>query len=164
MIDLRIHQKIGSGVYADVFVVDFKAYKLFKAGPEVPPRQTKAGRRRVFESQCEAFRLASNDLWLRNHVATLHGCCVIEDVLDGMGTSIGAEYLLDCCYVLEQIGPGEIDFKVTAEWVVAQGGAHLQEAFERFERIGVSVLDSSVFYYDDPERFKFIDIEMRDCN
>lgn len=163
IIDLRLHRKLGSGVYSDVFAADSKAYKLFKSGPEVPPRQTKAGRRRVFECQCEAFQLASADPWLRNHIATFHGPCRIEDVLDETGIGIAAAYLLDCCYALELIGPDEVDFKVTADWVVQQSGAHIKEAVERFDRIGISALDSSVFHYADPERFKFIDIELRNC-
>ena len=162
IIDLRSHRKIGSGVYADVFAAHSKAYKLFKSGPEIPPRQTKAGRRRLFESQCEAFRLASSDPWLRNHVAAFHGLCVIEDVIDATGISIGTDYLLDCCYALELIGPDETDFKVTAQ-CVRQCGERLHEAIERFDRLGISVLDSSVFHYADPERFKFIDIELRKC-
>jgi hypothetical protein len=162
LIDGRKHRRIGSGVYADVFAVDAKAFKAFKSGPEIPPRQTKAGRRRVFECQCEAFQLASADPILRNHIAAFYGSCVIEDVLDVAGKSIISSYLPDCCYALELIGSDGVDSKVTAEWVVQQGD-HLKAAIERFGLIGIDVHDSSVFDYADPDRFKFIDIEMRDC-
>lgn len=161
VIDIRKHRKIGSGVYADIFDVDSKAWKVFKSGPEIPPRQTKEGRKRVFECQCEAFQLASADPILRNHVAGFYGRCQIEDVLDVDGNSILSAYLPDCCYGIEFIN--EIDSKVTSEWVIQQGADHLKAAVERFTLIGINVLDSSVFNYADPDRFKFIDIEMRHC-
>ena len=95
VIDMRSYLK--SGNYADVFAVGGRAYKLFKSGPDVPPRQTKEGRRRVFESQCKAFRLAPLDPFLRCHTAEFHGVQILEDVIDADGKSIQGSYLLDCC-------------------------------------------------------------------
>jgi hypothetical protein len=161
IIDIRSHRQVGCGVYADVFAVADRAYKLFRSGPEVPPRQTKEGRRRVFESQCEAFGRAGGDPWLRDHVAAFHGVCVLEDVLDENSGSLQSAYLLDCCYSIELFGPGEIDFKATTEWVRAH--EHIGTALHRFAQLGIAALDSSVFRYDDPEGFKFIDIELKDC-
>lgn len=161
LIDMRLHRQVGSGVYADVFAVGDRAYKLFKSGPEVPPRQTKESRRRVFECQCEAFQIAGSDPWLRGHVAAFHGLCVLEDVLDKNGGSVQSAYLLDCCYGIELFGPTEIDFKATAEWV--RNHEHIGTALHRFAQLGIAALDSSVFRYDDPEKFKFIDIELTDC-
>ena len=161
IIDLRLHRKIGEGVYADVFAMESKAYKLFKSGPEIPPRQTKVGRRRVFEAQCEAFRAAFNDPWLRNHVAAFYGPCVIEDVLDTEGISNKGRYLLDCCYGLELIFSEGGEHKIT-EVGVRENCEHVREAIRRFNQIGIDVHDSSVFEHADAERFKFIDIEMGD--
>jgi hypothetical protein len=159
-IDLRSHSKIGSGVYADVFADDGKAYKLFKSGPEIPPRQTRVGRRRVFESQCEAYVRASGDSFLKDHVASFYGPCVIQNIVDENGVSIAADYMLDCCYALERFGYGETDFKANAEWV--RECEHIKSALVRLDRIGISLLDLSVFRYADPDGFKFIDIELRD--
>jgi hypothetical protein len=161
VIDMRSHRQIGTGVYADVFAVDDRAYKLFRSRPEVPPRQTRDGRRRVFECQCEAFAIAGSDPWLRDHVAVFHGVCVVEDVLDKNGGSVQSAYLLDCCYAMELFDPGEIDFKATAEWV--RNHKHIGAALQRFTQLGIAALDSSVFRYDDPATFKFIDIELRNC-
>lgn len=72
------------------------------------------------------------------------------------------DYLLDCCYGLELIGPDEIHFKATAEWV-RNDNEHIKRAIERCDHLGIAALDSSVFFYSDPERFKFIDIEMKGC-
>ena len=160
-IDLRSCHQVGSGVYADVFAVDELAYKLFKSGPEVPPRQTRDGRRRVFECQCEAFQVACNDPWLRHHIAEFHGTFVVADVIGTDGSSKQESYLLDCCYAIELFRDGEIDVKVTAEWVRYHG--HIVNALRRLDQLGINALDSSVFGYADPERFKFIDIEMKNC-
>ena len=160
-IDIRRNRLVGSGVYADVFAVANRAYKLFKSGPEIPPRQTKEGRRRIFNWQCEAFRIAAGDPWLGRHIAQFHGVCLISDVIDSTGVSVRSSYLLDCCYVMELFGPGENDSKVTAEWV--EGHDHIVKARRQFNELGISTHDSSVFEHGDPEWFKFIDIEMRDC-
>jgi hypothetical protein len=90
--------------------VDGRAYKLFLSGPENPPRQTKTGRKRVFESQCVAFRLLSQDPWLQSHAATLFGQCMVDDVIGEYGTSVKDDYLLDCCYSIELLDLGGIKF------------------------------------------------------
>lgn len=154
------HCQISGGFYADVFSVEGRAYKLFKNGPEVPPRQTREGRRRIFERQCEAFRTAAADSYLENHIAQFFGIITVENVIDKDGVSVGAEYLLDCCYAIELFGPGHTEAKATApdvRWL-----EHIDTAFRRFRQLGIHALDSSVFDYADPQRFKFIDIEMMD--
>jgi hypothetical protein len=159
VIDRRLHRAVGAGFYADIFAVGEAAYKLFRSGPEIPPRQTRDGRRRVFESQCEAFKIAQGDPWLCGHIAAFRGVRVVEDVLGDNGESLQDAYLLDCCYGIELFGPGEIDFKVTADCVRNQG--HIGRALDRFATLGIAALDASVFFHGDPDRFKFIDIEIR---
>lgn len=160
-IDLRSCSLVGSGFYADVFAVGDLAYKLFRSGPEIRPWHTNEGRRRTFECQCKAIQLAAGDQWLRRHVADFFGVCVLQDVLDNDGESIGSTYLLDCCYAIELFGPGEKDYKATETRV--RNTEHIGEAFRHFDQLEIDPLDSSVFRHDDPERFKFIDILMRDC-
>jgi hypothetical protein len=164
IIDMNVNRLLGSGVYADVFELDGRAYKLFRSRPEVPPRQTREGRRRVFQSQCEAFRLLSHNLWLQSHAADFYGVCIIDEVIDKIGLSVKSGYLLDCCYILELLDPGEGDpetglFRNEAKVDVLAHG-HLREAVARFADLGISTLDSSVFFQADSEKFKFIDIEM----
>jgi hypothetical protein len=161
-IDKRVHRLLGSGVYADVFQVNGRAHKLFKSGPEIPPRQTKERRKRVFECQCAALRRASGDSWLKEHIVTFYGTRVIEDVLDPCGSSGKDDYLLDCCCVLQLIDPDEVAFKLTTEGV-RENNDHIRRAVSLFTRLGIAVLDSSVYYFTDEEQFKFIDIEMEYC-
>ncbi len=162
VIDICRHCRLGSGVYADVFAIENKAYKLYKSGPEIPPRQTKEGRKRVYACQLEALKLSCQNVWLKDHVAKLYGACTIDDVLDQTGASVRDAYLLDCCQILELIDPNEIACKVTTEGL-RDNNEHLRKAMRRFDGLGIAAKDSSVFWPDDPARFKFIDIEMRDC-
>ena len=162
IIDMRSHRRIGGGVDADVFAVGDRAYKLFRSGPEIPPRRTKEGRRLVFECQYKAFQLAAVDSFLGLHIAEFHGVQILDDVIDGDGNSLQTSYLLDCCYAVELFGSTAIEIKATDERV--QGDEHIERARQRFQELGIATLDSSVFRYDDPVRFKFIDIEMKDCH
>jgi hypothetical protein len=168
VIDKRIHRNLGlRGVYADVFEVDGRAYKLFLSGPESLPRQTKAGRKRVFESQCEAFRSLSKDPWLQSHAATFFGNCTIDDVIGEDGTSVEDDYLLDCCYSLELLDLGEVIQETglyrneAKAWSVGcDDHWHMKEAKARFKALGISTMDASVVFPNDPEKFKFIDFEI----
>jgi hypothetical protein len=157
--DRRCHQ-IAAGFYADVFAFENRAYKLFKNGPEVPPRQTREGRRKIFERQCEAFRIAAGDSYLCNHVAGFYGIVSVDDVLDNDGESDPDAYLLDCCYAIELFGTDHAEAKATANGV--RWLEHIDGALQQFRQLGIHALDSSVFDYADPQRFKFIDIEMMD--
>ena len=164
VIDKRSDRLLGSGVYADVFEFEARAYKLFKSGPEIPPRQTKEGRRRVFDGQCRAFRSLSNDLWLQTHTGEFHGVCVVDDVIGSDGTSNRDDYLLDCCYMLEILDLGGFDPETALPRNEIKLNVlkhkHLREAAARFKTLGIATLDSSVFYPSDPDKFKFIDIEI----
>jgi hypothetical protein len=155
--DLRCNRQIGTGVYADVFAVEDRAYKLFKSGPEIPPRQTREGRRRVFQCQCEAFGIAAHDSYLRNHVAEFYGTVNVEDVIDHDGLSVKAGYLLDCRYAVELFGHEHAEAKATAPGV--RWLEHVDGALRQFRQLGIHALDSTVFDYADPQRFKFIDVE-----
>jgi hypothetical protein len=168
VIDKRVHRNLGSrGVYADVFELDGKAYKLFLSGPDSPPRQTRAGRKRVFESQCEAFRSLSKDPWLQGHAATFFGNCTIDDVIGADGTSVKHDYLLDCCYSLELLDLGEVVQETglyrneSKAWPAGYDDRwYMKEARARFKALGISTLDASVVFPNDPEAFKFIDFEI----
>lgn len=153
-------RQIGAGYYSHVFALEDRAYKLFLSGPEVPPRHTKAGRKRVFECQCEAYLIAVNDPWLRRHVAQFYGRCVVENVLDDGGMSVRGNYLLDCCYAVELFAAEKSKVKAREESLLAK--IHINEAIQRFTERGINALDADVFDAADPDRFKFIDFEMRD--
>jgi hypothetical protein len=101
VIDRRVHRCLNAGVYADVFEVEGFAFKAFRSGPDLPPRQTREGRRKVFENQCEAYRLLTNDPWLQGHCATFYGERSLVRIIGEDGEDDSSRFLLDCCYCLE---------------------------------------------------------------
>ena len=66
IIDLRHGYK--HGAYGIVYLHEDRAYKLFRSTPEVPPRQTREGRREIFNRQCEAYKVAGSFAYLSAHV------------------------------------------------------------------------------------------------
>jgi hypothetical protein len=160
VINFSTHRNLGEGVYSVVYEVEARAFKLFKRYPEVPPRQTEAGRRLTFQHQCEAYDRASSDPFLKNHIATYFGPFVIDDVVDADENSVKDAYLLDCCYAVEVMGGRETKTASALQRSEVERYPHIREAVNRFAGIGVEFLDSSVFDADDPEHFKFIDFEL----
>ncbi len=152
---LAMDKMIGMGFCSTVFESGNLAYKLFKRGPNVPPRHTEEGRRKTFASQCQAYALAARDGFLRDHVASFYGTCGIEDVIDIDGCSLRQDYLLDCCYVLEVLNGDPVTHPTLSSPV-----DHLRDAVSRFARIGIDVHDADVFFAEDRQRFKFVDFEM----
>lgn len=161
-IDFKLNRLLGSGVYGDVFEVGTSAFKLFRSKPIAPPRQTPIGRKRLFECQCQAFKIAASHSWLREHTASFEGTRLIEDVLDQSGRSIRSEYLLECCYETELFPPRTPEAKAGANGV--RSLQHIELAIQQFSLFGIDALDASIFDFDDPARFKFIDIQMKNCH
>lgn len=149
IINFNLHPTLGEGVYAHVFQIDDKAYKLFLA---YPSHHSEEKRRSTFQSQCAAYQRAGSDPDLKKHVATFYGTCVIEDVIDKAGQSIKGKYMLDCCYILEALNGSKT--KVLA---VRDAYSYVGEAYVAFHQKGFSLADADIFNFDDPERFKFID-------
>jgi hypothetical protein len=139
-----------SGATADVFDVGGIAYKVFRVYGVASPERA----RDRFESQCEAYRRAAADPWLRLHAATFYGSASIEDIINEDGESIGEQYLLDCCCCMELLSGNE---KKLSMCDVRKSSEHLQEAKRRFSEAGIDLSDSSVFNGEDRERFKLID-------
>jgi hypothetical protein len=143
IIDFNLHPKLGEGVYAHVFHIGDKAYKLFLAHPS---HHSEEKRRSTFRSECEAYRRASSDPDLKNHVATFYGTCAVDDVIGGDGQST---YMSDCCYVIEALsGSNNNAF------------SHVYDSYFVFREKGLNLSDADVFNYEDPGRFKFIDFEV----
>lgn len=137
------------GVYAHVFQIDDRAYKLFLA---YPSHHSEEKRRSTFQSQCEAYRRAGSDPDLTKHVAVFYGTCVIEDVIDKDGQSIKGNYMLDSCYVLEVLSGSHA--KVLA---VRDEYSYVSDAYFAFQKKGFDLADADIFNFDDPEWFKFVD-------
>jgi hypothetical protein len=109
----------------------------------------------VYESQCQAFDIASRDSWLKRHVPIFYGACPIEKVFDKDGTNISAQYLLDCCYATELLSGCDVG---VPEAILNH--PHIAEAATIFNNRGIRTRDASVFDCTDPDNFKIIDIEM----
>lgn len=157
-IDIHRHITIEPGAYsgatADVFEINGAAYKVFRVYAVAKmPEQVRS----LFESECEAYRRANADVWLRQHTASYYGACIIEDILDGDGKSVGDKYALDCCYGIELLVGNESKFYGSP---LRQSFDHLREAERRLRLQGIDVRDSSVFNYESAEQFKFIDFRL----
>jgi hypothetical protein len=160
IIRMDLHCRLGadtsaySGATADVFAANGRAYKLFRV---YGVTRSTAEVRMLFESQCEAYERASADPWLKHHVAEFYGSCVIEDVRDTHGNRVGDIYALDCCYCIEVLKGKEAKLYRKG---LRDEFDYLREAQARFTAEGIDVRDSSVFNYDQPEQFKFIDFRL----
>jgi len=159
-IKMAVHRRLSidpnaySGATADVFDINGKACKVFRVyGVTRSLEQVKT----LFESECEAYNRATADAWLGHHIAAFYSRCVFEDIIDSQGNSVGHEYALGCAYGIElQVGS---EGKLYADGLL-QTFAHLQEARSRFLAQSIDVRDSSVFNYEDAERFKLIDFRL----
>jgi hypothetical protein len=139
---------------AVVFDVSGTAYKVFRVyGVSRSPLQV----RNLFGSECEAYKRATADAWLRHHTAAFYGPCVVEDIIDGQGNSVGSLYALDCCYRIELLVGSEA--KLYADGL-RQAFEHLRQAQTRFSNEGIDVRDSSVFNYEAADEFKVIDFRL----
>ena len=160
VINFNTHQRLGEGVYAIVYEVEGRAFKLFKRYPQFPPKQPEEGRRLTFQHQCQAYEIASSDPILKNHIATYYGRAIIDDVIDEDGGSAKESYLPDCCYVVEVMRGVETKTASALRLGEIEQVDHIRQATDKFASIGIVFLDSSVFDAADPVRYKFIDFEL----
>jgi hypothetical protein len=157
---LDTENQIASGVYADIFRPSGGAlvYKLFigfrhhttvsqgLTDPEDDYRRWK-----TFDSECRAYEIATQDAFLRNHIPDSFRRCEIAGVFE-YGESVGANYLLPCCYAMEYIGGTAVKLRAAGQF------SHIREAQSAFHRVGVAhTSDASVFFAEDTQKFKFID-------
>jgi len=157
VIDLRKHEneKLYHALYSDIFAAEDRVYKLFKKynDPNFDDRS-----RTKFTAQCDAYVRAAGDTIIGRHVAEYYGACSVERVLDADGVDVTNRYFLDACYGIERLyGP---DLKVNDEEILSNC-AYVFEIRRRFEDFGIDTSDSSVFFFNDPDRFKLIDFETR---
>lgn len=151
LIDLRSHQKIYHSLYSDVFVAEGKVYKVFKRSID-PNLDSRA--RTIFEAQYDAYLRASSHAILRKHTPEFFGVIDIDNLIDADGQPIGEGYHVSACYCIEKlVGPEQ---KVGSDLIV-QGYPYVFEMRRQFGNNGIDTADSSVFCYDDPEKFKLID-------
>jgi len=165
---LKMKDRIGFGAYADIFwaPAETHAYKLFASGQH--PTNLSQGltrpeddnrRRSTFLSECEAYRRAEQHPYLRNHIPSFPGPCVIQDVMDS-AQSVAHHYMLDHCYAMEYISgvPEKL-----GGYPTGFRPKHLEDALTAFHEVGIChVKDASVFFLNDPDNFKFIDFAIEE--
>jgi hypothetical protein len=157
---LDTDDRIASGFYADIFRPSEGAliYKLFighrhhtNVGQGLTNPEEDQRRRKTFDSECRAFEIAAEDAFLREHIPRSFRRCVIADVIEH-DESVAADYLLQCCYVMEYIDG------MAAKLSLVDHLAYIREAERAFHRAGIGhTTDASVFFANDPQKFKFID-------
>jgi hypothetical protein len=165
---LRTEDLIASGAYADIFRPPGSklAYQLFVSGKH--PTTASQGltrpedderRRKTFISECEAYDRVTQDPFLRHHTPHSFGRCTVADVLRST-KSVADLYMLDHCYVMEYI---EGNAKKLGECPVDSCPDHIERALNAFRNIGIfHLIDTSVFFLDDPDNFKFIDFAIEE--
>lgn len=92
--------KKNNGCYAEVALYDEskKAIKIFKkheAGEEHV--------KNVFNSEVEAYKIASQNKLLSQYIPKFFGECKIEKVFDEYGNDISDKFVLECAYEMELI-------------------------------------------------------------
>lgn len=162
---LHARDRINCGAYADIFRPPGEAavYKLFVSNRHqttmtqglTNPAENER-RRAVFESECAAYEIAAQDSFLREHVPASFRRIAVSDVLDG-DASAAAAYLRNCCYSVEYIDG------VARKLGGVPALPHIEMAVWAFRRAGIlHMSDASVFFADDPRRFKFIDFAVKE--
>jgi hypothetical protein len=150
-IDLRVHRKLQHSWLSDVFAANGQVYKVFKRLSDPPADQRAV---EVFDQQCSAYRRAGEDPILKQHVPEFYGLFTIEQLVDENGQDVSEGYRLGACYVIEELSGREA--KVTAP-LITDEYPYISEMRKVFDAHGIRTEDASVFNYDDPEHFKFID-------
>lgn len=132
-----------------------RAYKLFRRVGDKPGEYG----RLLFESELRAYQIAHSDTRVARHVPAFYGGATIEKLIDPERGDLSEHFHLEHCIVMERIH-GE-DRKLGPH-----GGdrhPHVCRIVDRLHRVDVLFTeDISVFFRDDPDKFKIIDFGMRD--
>jgi hypothetical protein len=150
MVGLRVHQRIYHAPYSDVFRVEQRIYRLFRDSPDPNLRNRTS---RLFEAQCEAYRLAQSDPVLKWHIPIFYGQSTVTDVLDEHDESIVSRYMLDRCYSISFLEGEE-------EKVITCPRPEVKAIRERFRQLDINTGDASVFVFREAMGFALIDFDM----
>jgi hypothetical protein len=132
---------------------------LTNVGQSLTRPQDDDRRRNTFISECEAYDRAAQHPFLRNHVARSFRRCVIEDVTGPAGC-VADRYMPDCCCAMEYMEG--VPTKI-GELFIESRPDHIRKALRAFREAGIHHLtDPSIFFPDDPEKFRFIDFAIEE--
>jgi hypothetical protein len=160
---LDMTDAIDFGASADIFrpLGGSLAYKLFisvfhqtNVTQGLTDPQDHRQREMTFESECRAYEIAAQDVFLRVHIPGSFRRCEIADVVE-YGESVTTNYLLQCCYTMEYIEG------VAVKLAAIEHLSHIDDALRAFHHTGIAyTTDASVFLAEDPQKFKFIDFAL----
>ncbi|MBY0514729.1 MAG: hypothetical protein K2P78_12545 [Gemmataceae bacterium] len=146
------------GAYAVVFAIEGRVFKLFKKAAAGSAAITDAERLRTFGYEVDAYTIASGEATLRDYIPRFHGAVVVNSVTaaDEAGTNISDQFFLDRCYCLDRIeGP---EHKMLQQMRYP----HVKRMVQEFHACGIRHLeDACIFFPEDPDKMKVIDIAMR---
>jgi hypothetical protein len=111
-------------------------------------------RRRTFSYELKAYEIASADETLRNFIPVFHGQIQVTRVVDTDGTDISDRFFLDHCYALNEVeGPEK---KILQQYGRLE---HVKRMVREFHVRGIRYLeDASIFFAEEPDKMKVIDI------
>ncbi len=150
------------GAFADVFFFsnEKRVFKLFKnhKHPDVPAERGHAEdelRRLVFESEKQAYEIATVKKELRMFVPDYYGGCTVTRVGAQDGRNITGLYLLDCCLELQKLEGSCVKFES-----VRNRFGYVETLFQQ---AGINhTKDMSAFLGSDGIGIRLIDFAMQD--
>jgi len=157
----RSKDQIGSGAFAHVFLIrdSGHALKVFITSP-ASSDMSDGKRRRVFESEIEAYKLAQADPELSKMIPHFYGRRVVESVIETPAErDISANYLQDCCYEMDDAGRGW-----TKANTAGQYWSRVEECRSIFRSRGIMHLNDCSFRIREDGSIVFIDFGIADVH
>ena len=149
---LRAEDRIAEGSFADIFAIPEQGTvaKVFRAAADPGLIREALD---VFAAECAAYEILGEHTDLAVHAPEYHGQVAVEAIEDDTGFDWSPRYMLNCCYVMEQLdGPDALVFEVTEAW------PHVLALMAAFQAVGIAyVSDASVFGWETPQTTKLID-------
>lgn len=148
---LDTNDRIDCGVYADIFRPSegrlvYKLFIGFRHDTTASPGIDRSGK-----DDHRAYEIAAQAAFLRDDIPHSFRRCEIGDVTE-FGESVADDYLLPCCNCMEYIEGAAAKLRAVDQL------AHIREPQSAFHRAGIAhTTDASVFFAEDPQKFKFID-------
>jgi hypothetical protein len=152
-----------SGAFAVVFQRGLRGnvFKLFRSDRSNPGMMSDHKRRRIFQSEVDAYRIAEADSVLSAMIPHFYGPRIIERVIDSLsGADLSDLFLLDCCYEMEDVGYCK---KANDEREV-ELRARLDRQQALFEKRGIKYMIDCSFAIMDDDRIVFVDFGTQDIH
>lgn len=132
------------GSYGVVFFSsDGRATKVFKRRINDPKTHTQS----VFESEVEAYELASTNNELRKYIPQFYGRASILGIVNYLGTDISNEFELDCAYQMQ---------KVSGDFIKCRVSDASQEIAQLFISSGIKHISDTSLVLDEGNNIRYV--------